>query len=194
MTSRRRRWNSICSKIARPHDVEDHVPRKSREQLLVEVIMEECRKHGLSEVDDICSDLILELWEDTSPLDFDHIRGRVRSSIRWAFVRRRSRHRKTLFFCDMPADLENDEGDLRILSLAVSGGQEIHMEALYALDLVEVLPKNERDSLMILADGGNPLDVAAEMGIEPWDAIRLIRRARGYVHRVEPKRRLQSGG
>lgn len=64
--------------------------------------------------------------------------------------------------------------------------QEINFEAMIARGLLRALPDVDRSALEILADGGDALDVAEEMGLRPSEAIETIRRARRHVGLVDP--------
>lgn len=64
--------------------------------------------------------------------------------------------------------------------------QHLTFDAHVALSLAMALPDQQRDGLLILAGGGSPIDVATELKITPWEAIRLIKEARENVHRVDP--------
>jgi len=67
--------------------------------------------------------------------------------------------------------------------------QEMAYDAGVARRLMEALPDEDRAVLEILVDGGDALDVAAELKMKPKQAIQAIRRARRHVGLVDPAER-----
>lgn len=64
--------------------------------------------------------------------------------------------------------------------------QPTYVDAHDAYRRLQAIPDQHRLALEILCGGGNPIDVAEEMGLTPWAAIALIKEARQYVDRVDP--------
>ena len=139
---------------------------------------------GFVRADDVASDIILMLldaggflWEDEEIEDFCR---RKAAYMVLQYVSRRERSECEFTF-------ENGEA-MRIVDLAsfVPAHQMTICEAREAEGFLRAIPKQQRQALEILCDGGNPIDVAEEMGVTPWAAIALIKEGRDYVGRVDP--------
>lgn len=158
--------------------------RLPREQIVIQTVMTMCRaKHDLPETDDLASDIIMKLWQNGGfAWELDRIRAYVAAHVRYVWITHISRKTKN-------ASEFGDDDDFDIFNHAPAAStqptQETFVMAGEALRLAYALPNNQRDCLLILADGGSPLDVAVEMGIEPWAAIHLIKEARANIHRVD---------
>lgn len=186
MSKRRRRWNGICSDLCKPEVIEYRAAdKRTREQKVVEIVTEECGRYSLSTMDDLASNIIVKLWEDEQfREEIDDVRAYVRGCVRNE-LRKRNR--------EMPASqMERPEQDfdgeniLERLGASTAACQHTRAMALEAYYLTLALPTDQCRALHILAGGGSPIDVAREMVMEPWDAIRLIKEARLNLFRVDP--------
>lgn len=166
------------------------LPKRSREEIILDIVNQESGHSGSYLVDDFASDLILELWQERKfGEDFDAVREYVRAGIRRA-IRRAEGQLRCEVDCyardrDRSGKIELRPIDSFHIRSWTKPLQELRIEAGEALALAKALPTKQRDCLLIMADGGNPFDVANDMGMKPWDAIRLIKEAREYVHRVD---------
>jgi len=62
--------------------------------------------------------------------------------------------------------------------------QELHVDASMAMRSYNMLPDVDKRVLAILIDGGTPIDICQEMGLEPWAAIEALKTARSNARRV----------
>lgn len=83
----------------------------------------------------------------------------------------------------------NDDDPIWKISSRAPAMQEIAYDAGVARRLMEALPDEDRAVLEILVDGGDALDVAAELRMKPKQAIQAIRRARRHAGLVDPAER-----
>lgn len=205
VSARRKRWNAICSKIARPHEAPP-APREktygSREERIIQIVNEVFGSKDTATADDAASDVIIELWETGRfGEDFDAVREYAESRARAALTRLRCQETKTFSQLGTHQTIKRMGGEVsyngvmeECFGSAVYGYWMTHhpsdafqkLMALEAIALTNSLPNDQRLALHILAGGGTPIDVAREMGLEPWDAIRLIKEARSNIHRVDP--------
>lgn len=189
------RSEEFCTRKFREREVFEVTPRKyrERERVVIQVIVSMCRgqlSYG-STADDLASDLIERVWSAHGfGWDLGSIKAYVRSAIRTEMIKVNGN--KTLAASQF-GDAEGfDMGEGPGLDLLAFVGhreyprQDKVIEAHEALALVASLPDNQRECLLILADGGSPLDVARDMEMEPWAAVRLIKEARVNIHRVDP--------
>jgi len=130
-------------------------------------------------MDKVQSGIIFALWTQGGfDWDWPHIRNFVNQNIRWSF----KFYRKTALACEVE-DLD-DEDSLDKLYGKAGPTQETYVEAQMALRLLRFVDPKERLALLILADGGSPLDVADELGCDAIGAMLLIRRGREKIRAV----------
>lgn len=79
-----------------------------------------------------------------------------------------------------------DDDPIWKISSRAPAMQEIAYDAGVARRLMEALPDEDRAVLEILVDGGDALDVAAELRMNPKQAIQAIKRARRHAGLVDP--------
>jgi hypothetical protein len=125
---------------------------------------------------DVASSSIMALWKlGGFEWDMVHVRNFVRQNIRYALMA----HRKTFLAADL-----DDDNEFHNLCGSVWPTQEQHVEAQLALRLLIHLEPRERQALLILGDGGSPLDVADELRTDAVGAVMLIKRARRKIQEV----------
>lgn len=188
MSRRRKRWNAICGQMAKVVDERPTRKRISREQRIIECVTRAIgtRNKSLVTADDVASDIILELlnvggflWEMEKIEEFCRARTRA-MGLRCLGRRERPE-------CEF-VTADDGAGSFSIIDLAgvTVANQELHIHAKEAAALLHNIPTAQRTALEILCDGGNPIDVAEEMGVTPWEAVTLIKEGRLYVGRVDP--------
>lgn len=163
--------------------------RKSHEQQVIDTVMEACASilGGLPHADDVASDIIERMWRlDYFGWEISRVRAYARKTARGKRAHHFNRHTRS------ESEFGSDDaarGGFSILE-RIQGStppmQHLTFDAHVALSLAMALPDQQRDGLLILAGGGSPIDVATELKITPWEAIRLIKEARENVHRVDP--------
>lgn len=169
---------------------------KSSEEMVIHWATEAVGKRagkGFVQADDLVSDIILELL-DAGGFSWpeDDIKDFCRKRSQWMVERYKGR--REISECQMfkennSIDAIGDEGEFGALA-AVSGTYppRQHLEA-YASQMkacLDALPDQQRRALLILCDGGNPVEVAEELEVTPWLAITIIKEGRRYIHEVEP--------
>lgn len=144
-------------------------------EAVVRVVNAMCRAYPYASMADVASKCLEGLWKlGGFEWDMQHIRNFVRREIRrqiWAD--RRS-------FTQCVTDLTAEDAGEYFESLGASewGDQERVVAAHMARRLLVGLEPRERLAILILADGGSPLDVAEELETDPVGAMALIKRAR----------------
>lgn len=187
MSKTRRRWNAITGQMVGHDDGRLCGSKISKEQWVVQIvtrIVGTKAGEGFVTADDVVSDILLKLldaggfsWEEKDIEDFCR---RKASYAVLRYLRRKERNE---------CEFSNRDGEgFDIISIAGThpARQELAFEAQEALGLLRALPSQHRAALEILCGGGNPINVADELGLTPWDAVRVIKEAREYVHRVDP--------
>lgn len=183
------RVNASMKNVAKIQDLRPTANRQSKEQWVLNCvarIVGTKRGEGFVQADDVASDIILALldvggfnWEED---DIERFCRKKAAYMVLQYLGRRERSE-----CEF--SVEGDDGTLSpiLTVLAVERAmQETILEAKEAASLLPLLPNAHREALEILCDGGNPIDVAEELNIRPWDAIVLIKEAREYIRRVGP--------
>lgn len=190
--NRRVKRNAGLKALTRDDDGRPIHNRKSREQWVIACVTRAVGTRGgpgFVQADDVASDIILMLlnaggflWEE------EEIERFCRKKAAFMVLKHMARREKSE--CEFTVDGEDGELPPLLDILAVERAmQETIFEAHAAaslLPLLPLLPNKHRQALEILCDGGNPIDVAEEMGLRPWDAIVLIKQAREYIDRVGP--------
>lgn len=126
-------------------------------------------------MDAVASKCLFNLWRlGGFEWDMAHIRNFVLREIR----RAKWGARRSATQCVTDLTEEDPIAYFEALGASRWGNQETVVAAWMASRLLEILEPRERLAILILADGGNPLDVANEMETDPVGAMLLIRRAR----------------
>lgn len=179
------RRNAISANTSKNFDGRRALARISNEQWVVTfvtAVVGTAAGYGHVKSDDIASDIILELLNAGGfGWDADEIETFCRKRAYLEVKRYKCRVERSE--CHFVAE---DGRPIPIASLASRqpAMQPTFVEAMEAAELLRKIPNAQRAALEILCDGGNPIDVAEEMGITPWAAIALIKEGREYVHRV----------
>lgn len=181
------RVNARLSAMARTIDDRPTRNKQSSEQWVITLVTRIVgTKVGVGSIcsDDIASDIILQLldaggfgWEEEEIIEFCRKKA---SAALVAF-----KFRKEVSACEF----ENLEGENFFFDKILGSyppEQDLIVDAKTAMRQVQAIPNQQRQALEILCDGGNPIDVAEEMNITPWLAIKLIKEGREYVDRVDP--------
>lgn len=144
-------------------------------EAVVRIVNAMCQAYPYASMDDVASKCIFNLWKIGGfEWDMQHIRNFVRREIRWQLWA----DRQSVTQC--VSDLAEEEPDeyFAILGASEWGNQEASVAAYMARRLMVGLEPRERLAILILADGGSPLDVAEELETDPVGAMTLIKRAR----------------
>lgn len=183
--NKRVRVNARMASITREEDGRPTSKRITKEQWVINCVTRAVgTRKNIVTADDVASDIIMELlneggfnWEEEEIEEFCRKKT--------ACLALKALYRKERSECEFSL---GDSGELSIIDLlSISRAmQETVVDAHSAAALLPLLPNRQRAALEILCDGGNPLDVAEEMGIAPWDAIVLIKEARDWIRRVGP--------
>lgn len=174
--------------IARPNDAPAPVRKKiSREQWVINLVTRIVGTKaggGFVQADDVASDIILLLlneggfsWEEDEIERFCHKKA--------AYMVRRYTGRKEQSECEF-STADGEEFSIFSIIGTSKAMQEICFEANEAYQLLQALPRLQRRALEILCGGGNPINVAEELGVTPWNAVRIIKEGRDYLRRVDP--------
>lgn len=170
----------------------DWKPKLTKEEWVVQAATAAVGKRagfGFVQADDLVSDIILMLLNEGGfSWDEAEITAFCKKKSQWMVERWRSR--REISECEFKKDNEGSEGDFNDffedLSGSVQALQPLIIDCNTWRGRLRAIPLEQRQALEILCDGGNPIDVAEEMGITPWKAIALIREGRDYIHRVDP--------
>jgi DNA-binding CsgD family transcriptional regulator len=149
---------------------------KRRQVELVQAICSRRLVHG----EDISGDVLWSLYQKRGFLWED---WRI-EAFAIACVSRAGKGERRVFEVETGASADQDPCDYRSLLHSRIVDPETAVEASFAMERVLRLPDRQREAILILADGGSPLDIASEFGIKPWDALALISEARDYLGRV----------
>lgn len=179
--------NAGLKNITKQYDDRPSGDRISKEQWVITVvgrIVGTKAGDGFVTADDIASDIILMLldaggfnWEMEEIEDF------CRRKASYAVLRYLGRKERNE--CEF-VSADGEKIPIWELAGSVDAMQELVFDAHEAVALLPSLPTKHRMALEILCDGGNPIDVADELSVTPWDAVKLIREARDYIDRVGP--------
>lgn len=145
---------------------------------------------GFVRADDVVSDILLELLDAGG---FDWTEEEVRSFCfkRSHFMVRAYLAEREVSACELSKDSNYSDFDGGSYADQFIKGiypPRQHLQA-YANQMRKclfALPDHQKKALLILCDGGNPIDVSEELGVTPALAITIIREARRFVHMVEP--------
>lgn len=159
-------------------------------EAVVRVVNALCRAQKGPWMDDVASKCLVNLWKIGGfEWDMLHIKNFVRREIRWQLWA----DAKSPTRCVSDLTEEDPTSYFEELCGSKWGEQENVVEAWFARRLMVVLEPRERLAVLILADGGSPLDVANELGTDPVGAMLLIKRARrkarDAVQKGEPDER-----
>jgi DNA-directed RNA polymerase specialized sigma24 family protein len=185
-SSRNRRvtWNARLTKLTQTLP-EQGITHKSREQVVIEMVCWMCgqRLGGDMSADDLASDIIERLWASGG---FAWETNEIKAYVNTAVRRRASEIFKRKTVSEWVVGENGDDLSLfDVRRFVTPPHQETHVEAILAMALVRALPEQQMRALLILGGGGNPIEVASELGLEPWAAIRLIKEARANIYRVD---------
>lgn len=177
--------NALNKRITRQDDERPISNRKSKEQWVIECVTRVVGGRGGANfvaADDVASDIILALldaggfnWEEDEIIHF----CRKRSMYMLAEYHGRRERSECEF-----ANADGESVPVLELNRHVVADQDTHVDASLAAERLSRIPNKQREALEILCDGGNPIDVAQELKVKPWEAIALIREGREYVDRV----------
>lgn len=179
--------NATFKKITGEVDERPTAPKRSREEWVIRCVSRFIgTRKDLVTADDLASDILMELldaggfsWDEEEIEQF--CRKRTSSMILKCL------YRKERPECEFVAGFDDGRASRLIEIAGVSAAhQETHVHASDARRLLRAIPNAQRAAMEILCDGGNPIDVAEELGITAWAAITLIKEAREYVSRVDP--------
>lgn len=183
--NKRVRVNAGLKGITKTVDDRPTAKRTSKEEWVLRCVARAVGTKGnFVTADDVASDIILELldaggfnWEE------EEIERFCRKRAAYMVLRHISRRERS----ECEFSLQDGEAFNIFNIVAVQRSmQDTVVDAHNAADLLPLLPTQHRAALEILCDGGNPLDVAEELGMTPWDAIVLIKEAREWIGRVGP--------
>jgi hypothetical protein len=184
------RTNGFLKRLSGEHDGRPDRARTSKEEWVIRTVAQAVgakASRNYVGTDDIASDLILELLNIGGfSWDNEEIVAWCRPRARWAVLTHIARRERPE--CDFEMEKLYDgevSGSIEIMT-CIAAPQDVCFDAHRAQALVRALPRKHRTALEILCDGGNPVEVAEEMGVTPWAAIALIREAREYIGRVDP--------
>lgn len=149
-------------------------------QLVVRTVNRLCNAQRTknSRMADVASNVIFALWRIGGfEWDMAHIRNFTLLAIRRALWVKRA-----TFLASEAVGFDDEDGDaFERLCGRVPPAQETYVEAQMALRLLVHLEPRERLALLILADGGSPLDVAEELETDAIGAMLLIKSARRKI-------------
>ena len=138
---------------------------------------------GFVKADDMVSDIILELldaggflWPEDDIKHFCFNRTKYMIS---KYLRKKEKSE-----CEFIAD-GSEQFSIVDISQSTPAMQDICVDAGNAYRRLQRIPNIQRQALEVLCDGGNPIDVADELGVTPWAAVALIKEGREYVSRVD---------
>lgn len=183
--NRRASLNANLKNITREWDERPIKNRTTKEEWVIRRVTEIVgTKAGLGFVkaDDVASDVILALleaggfgWEE------DEIETFCRKKAAYMVLKYLSG--KECSECEF-VSADGRRVDICDWAQSTPAMQETIIDARYHERCLRAIPDRQREALEILCDGGNPIDVAEEMGITPWAAIALIKEGRDYIDRV----------
>lgn len=151
----------------------------------IRIIRNMCNSVGKSSnvMDDVQSDIIFQLWSNGGfEWDGHQVRRYVGGAIRNAL--RKAGAAKAV----LESQIGDDDSNALSRLVKVRPHQHTHLLAKEALAILKTIEPDQAKALLILGDGGTPLEVAEEMQLDPWAAVRKIREARAAV-RNEYERR-----
>lgn len=162
--------------------------RTSREEWVVHLVTRVLGSNAsYVEGDDVASDIIFELLNNGGfSWDEEEIEIFCRKKMKGMILRMAGKP-KEVRECDIALGGDFAEGSSIIERLlgATHANQENVVDAKIWAARLRSIPDQQRLALEILCDGGNPIDVAKEMEIDPWAAITLIKEGRRYIHMVD---------
>jgi hypothetical protein len=183
--NRRVRINAGLKNITKEWDDRPSSNRRSREQWVIECVTRAIgTRASLVTSDDIASDVILELL-DSGGFNWDEAEIEQFCKKRVSSLSARILGRREIPECEFING--NDERIPIFERDAIElPKQETCYQAQEAIRLLRQIPSKQRAALEILCDGGNPINVAEELGVTPWEAITLIKEGRLFIDRVDP--------
>jgi DNA-directed RNA polymerase specialized sigma24 family protein len=143
---------------------------------------------GFVRADDLVSDILLELL-DAGGFAWDEEDVRAFCFKRSFFMVRQylgRRERSACEFTDEHPDADGGSYVSQLMGGRTPARQHTQAYAAQMLTFLDALPEQHRKALLVLCDGGNPIDVADELDVDPPMAIAIIKEARRYIHEVEP--------
>lgn len=153
-------------------------------EAVVRVVNAMCRAQRGPNMDDVASKCLVNLWRIGGfEWDMLHVRNFVRREIRWQLWA----DRKSNVLCVTDLTEQDPTSYFEALGGSSWGDQEDCVEVWMAMRLMRVLEPRERLAILILGDGGSPLDVANELDTDPVGAMLLIKRARRKIRDVTKK-------
>jgi DNA-directed RNA polymerase specialized sigma24 family protein len=179
--------NASYKNVAKALDMRPTGKRVSKEEMVIRIAtrvvgtkMGDC----FVQADDVISDILLELLDAGG---FNWEEGKIED-----FCRKKASYKVLKYVCRRErseCEFSNADGEERFIireAGSVSPPQDNYVDARNAVRCLRAIPDRQRQALEILCGGGNPINVAEEMGITPWAAITLIKEGREYVDRVDP--------
>jgi hypothetical protein len=166
-------------------------PKISKEEWVIQqAIIAVGKKGGFGfvQADDLVSDILLDLLNAGGfAWGRDEIQSFCKKRATW--VVHKYLYRQEIAECEFGVSEPDYDGE--VFSMENLGGSVPALQPLVVdcntwRQRLKALPDKQRLALEILCDGGNPIDVAEELGVKPWEAITLIREGREWLHRVDP--------
>jgi transposase-like protein len=111
------------------------------------------------------------------------------ASIRGLALQKRKREQR--FLRESACVGEDGESYFEVFLPKVGANQEACFDAKFWASCISDLPDWHRDTMVVLADGGSPIDLCRSGALRPADAMTATRQARGHVHESAARKRLE---
>lgn len=140
-----------------------------------------CDRFSYYTMDDLASDLITSIWAKRKEFENErHLKNYVWVAIERHMMNQARAKRVTKMFSECLGQ-DQTESDWLDTVGARPPTQEDVISVKQLRKLTRGWPMIHKMIFSILAEGGSILEASQELGLPPWDAIRLLREARSFV-------------
>lgn len=149
--------------------------------IVVRVVHSVCDRFSNYTMDDLASDLIASIWAKEKEFENEtHLRRYTWRALERHMMNQQRAKKRVKMFSESFDEGQTEEEWLDTVA-GIAPMQETTMEAKLLRRIAREWPFVHKMIFRILADGGSILEAAQELGLPPWDAIRLLEECRRFV-------------